>query len=76
MICPRCSSRSILKSHGTLSCLPCGHVVEEPDREAWDTVVSHAGGDKGLGPAWTESELALWKLEAPSRQAISANDHA
>ena len=61
MNCPRCGSSSVFHSHGTTSCLPCGHVLAEPALEAWDLVASHPGAKAAaLGPAWTDSERQLW----------------
>ncbi len=34
-VCPRCRSHSVIRSHATLACLPCGYVVEEPARDIW-----------------------------------------
>lgn len=62
MNCPRCRSVSLLRNHGTVTCLPCGHVLEEPAREPWDTSFPSTGGHPH-GPAWTDDELALWRRE-------------
>lgn len=62
MICPRCSSRSIHRSHNTIGCLACGHVLTEPPREPWDTVAS--AGSAHPGPAVTDTERALWRVAA------------
>jgi hypothetical protein len=64
MICPRCGSGSLLRSHKTLSCLPCGHVLEEPAREVWDSASPPRGSGQHLGPPWTEAERLLWEAEA------------
>lgn len=61
MICPRCGSNSILRNHDTVACLPCGHILEERPREAWDVASPARGGAKHLGPPWTEAELLLWR---------------
>lgn len=66
MICPRCRSVSILRSHGTTACLPCGHVIEEPARQPWDISFPATGGNPH-GPAWTADELALWRPENASQ---------
>jgi len=63
MTCPRCESHSLVSNHGTVSCLPCGHVLSEPAREVWDAVSVARGGNKHPGPPWTESELLLWQQE-------------
>ena len=56
-----------MRSHETASCLPCGHVLAEPDREAWDAVgLPHKGG-KHAGPPWTDGERLLWQ-EALTRE--------
>ncbi len=60
MICPRCSAGSLVASHATVSCLSCGHTVNEPAHEAWDKVSSIRGGSRKTGPAWTDDERALW----------------
>jgi ribosomal protein S27AE len=61
--CPRCGSRSVIRSHATLACLPCGHVVEEPAREAWDLGSSLRTGAGRAGPPWTAEERLLWLSE-------------
>lgn len=60
MNCPRCNSQSILRSHATVACLACGHVLTEPVREAWDIVPPVPGGGSHLGPAVTVEERAMW----------------
>jgi len=57
----------VLRNHDSISCLPCGHVITEPAREAWDVTSLPRGGGKHLGPAWTESELLLWQQETVAR---------
>jgi hypothetical protein len=58
--CPRCSAGSLVVSHAAVSCLSCGHAVNEKAHEAWDKVSSIRGGSRKAGPAWTEAERALW----------------
>jgi hypothetical protein len=64
MTCPRCGSNSVVRSHTTVSCLPCGHVLDEPAREVWDPASNPQGGGKHLGPPWTDAERQLWEAEA------------
>ncbi len=40
MICPRCASGSVVRNHATVACMACGHILDEPVREAWDGVAS------------------------------------
>lgn len=60
MNCPRCGSGSVLRNHTTVSCLPCGHVLIEPAREAWDAASFPRGGGKNPAPGWTEGERLAW----------------
>lgn len=64
--CQHCGSPSLIRSHGTVACLPCGWVLEEPRHEAWDVVSATRGAADNLGPRWTEAERLLWKGEAPA----------
>lgn len=59
--CPRCSAHSLLRSHDTIACLSCGHVVEEPAREAWDATSAVPGAGPRKSPAWTKDERSLWQ---------------
>ena len=67
MTCPRCGSHSILRNHTTVACLPCGHILLEPDREAWDVASFPRGGGKTSVPAWTESERLAWAELPPPK---------
>ena len=60
MKCPRCLSGSLIGSHATISCLSCGHAVQEPAMQAWDTVTTARDRTRHHGPAWTDDERALW----------------
>jgi hypothetical protein len=61
--CPRCNASSLIGSHSAISCLACGHVVREPEREAWDVVAAAARPlGREPGPPWTEEERELWKV--------------
>ena len=71
MNCPRCDSRSVLRSHATISCLSCGHVVSEPAREVWDPVSTVPGGSHRSPPV-TAAELASWQSDLRLTPAIPA----
>lgn len=63
MNCPRCGSHSILRSHDSVGCLACGHVVSEPQREVWDLASASPGAGPHLGPPVTDAERTLWRQE-------------
>ena len=63
MNCPRCGSHSVVRSHNSVACLPCGHVVSEPLREVWDFAWSPRGGGPHSGPPLTDEEKTLWRLD-------------
>ncbi len=60
MKCPRCSAGSLVSSHETVSCLSCGHAINEPGYQAGDKVSTIRGGSRQSGPVWTDAEQALW----------------
>lgn len=65
--CPRCGSKSLIRSHTTIACLPCGHVLEEPEREPWDHVALVSGA--GRRKVSTSELLALAAATAgPTRE--------
>lgn len=61
MTCPRCLSGSVVRSHGTIACLACGHALDEPAREVWDAAWFPANSSH-RGPAWTAEEREEWRL--------------
>jgi transcription initiation factor TFIIIB Brf1 subunit/transcription initiation factor TFIIB len=58
MKCPRCSSNSVVGNHRMIGCIACGHVIDEPSREAWDAASSIRGARPDLGPPVTAAERA------------------
>lgn len=67
MTCPRCGSGSILQAHGSISCLPCGHVLQDVARQPWDMVSAGAATGRAPGPAWTADERRAWADDAARR---------
>lgn len=54
-----------MRSHRTISCLACGHVLQEPAREAWDAAWFPQNGGRHLGPPWSDEERELWRALEP-----------
>ena len=71
MKCPRCLSGSLIGSHATISCLSCGHAVQEPAMQAWDKVTTARDRTRHHGPAWTDDERALWLPVTAATAAVA-----
>ena len=63
MTCPHCRSTSLVRSHGSVTCLPCGYVLEERERKAWDP-----GSNSPVHGRGDERDLPLWPEEEPLRR--------
>lgn len=69
MKCPRCGAGSLISSHAILSCLSCGHAINEPGYQAGDKVSAVRGTARLTGPVWTAAEQALWVTPKPAGRA-------
>lgn len=54
----------MVRNHGIVSCFPCGWVIEEPRRQAWDLVSNVRGAANHPGPQWTPTERLEWQHNA------------
>ncbi|MFN0147869.1 MAG: hypothetical protein ACKVT1_15305 [Dehalococcoidia bacterium] len=63
MTCPRCGSHSILRSHDSVGCFACGHMLSEPSREVWDAAWVSPGSGPHSGPPVTDEERQLWRQD-------------
>jgi len=68
MRCQRCGSNSVVKNHGSVACVACGHVLAEPPREVTDAAWTPTGSGDHLGPPLTPSERIGLGRDQPGKR--------